>query len=221
VSAGRTGILTGEVAARSGTSEIAVDGRAPSVCPHAASVEFVFNTLIVEGPREPLHEFLGAASGPGFIDWRPEWYGVYEHIYFNLVRAGMPTVQAADKLAKKFRDIAWWAHERGRVAAELDSHRQPLDLNALFPIPKRVLRKGFAEGGQEWMWANWGVRWPIRRVTFAMEQQRVGRTKLKPVAVFRFLSEDWSPWIALARMRERWPGLSFVMKATYSEVCQR
>jgi hypothetical protein len=87
--------------------------------------------------------------------------------------------------------------------------------HALFPIPKRVLRKGFGEGGQEWMWANWGVRWPIRRVTFAMEQQRVGRTKLKPVAVFRFLSEDWSPWIALARMRKRWPELSFVMKAAY------
>ena len=26
-------------------------------------------------------------------------------------------------------------------------------------------------------------------------------------AVFRFLSEDWSPWIALLRMRERWPEL--------------
>jgi hypothetical protein len=34
----------------------------------------------------------------------------------------MPTIQAADKLAKKFRDIVWWAHERGRVAAEIDSH---------------------------------------------------------------------------------------------------
>jgi hypothetical protein len=32
---------------------------------------------------------------------------------------------------------------------------------------------------------------------------------VKPVAVFRFLSEDWSPWIALLRMRERWPELSF------------
>jgi len=60
--------------------------------------------------------------------------------------------------------------------------------------------------------------WPIRRVTFAMEQQRVGRTKLKPVAVFRFLSEDWSPSIALARMRERRPGLSFVMKSAYLQV---
>jgi hypothetical protein len=213
MSAGRTGIRAGVGVARLTAAGNAVwcdDGP-----------DFIFNTLTVEGPRQALHEFLGAASGPGFIDWRPEWYGVYENIYFTLMRPSMPTVQAADKLAKKFRDIAWWAHERGRVVAEIDSHRQPLDLNALFPIPKRVLRKGFAEGGQEWMWANWGVRWPIRRVTFAMEQQRVGRTKLKPVAVFRFLSEDWSPWIALARMRERWPGLIFVMKAAYlQEVCK-
>jgi hypothetical protein len=31
--------------------------------------------------------------------------------------------------------------------------------------------------------------------------------------MFRFLSEDWSPWIALLRMRERWPELRFEMKA--------
>jgi hypothetical protein len=38
------------------------------------------------------------------------------------------------------------------------------------------------------------------------------------VAVFRFLSEDWSPWVALARMRERWPGLRFDMRAGYLEM---
>jgi hypothetical protein len=162
-----------------------------------------------------LHEFLGAASGPGFIDWRPEWFGVYENIYFNLMRAGMPTVRAGEKLAQKFRDIAWWSHERGRVASELDPLRQPLDLNALFPIPKRMLRKGFAEGGHEWMWANWGVRSPIRRVKLAMEQRREDRSGVERVAVFRFLSEDWSPWVALVRMRERWPGLKFDMRAGY------
>ncbi len=37
----------------------------------------------------------------------------------------------------------------------------------------------------------------------------------KPVAAFLFLSEDWSPWIALVRMRERWPGLRFNMTAGY------
>jgi hypothetical protein len=94
----------------------------------------------------------------------------------------------------------------------MDSHRVPLDLNTLIPIPRRILRKGFVEAGQEWMWANWGVRWPIRRVTFAMDRAR--RDGVKPAAVFRFVSEDWSPWIALLRMRERWPELRFEMKAS-------
>jgi hypothetical protein len=111
------------------------------------------------------------------------------------------------------RDICWRRHEEERVGAELDSHRVPLDLNALIPIPRRVLRKGFVEAGQEWMWANWGVRWPIRRVTLAIERERKGG--VEPVAVFRFISEDWSPWIALLRMRERWPELRFEMTPSY------
>lgn len=45
--------------------------------------------------------------------------------------------------------------------------------------------------------------------------------RLKRVAVFRFLSEDWSPWIALVRMRERWPELRFYMRAGYSTNLQR
>ena len=78
------------------------------------------------------------------------------------------------------------AHEEPRTErgarADLDSHRVPLDLNALIPIPRRVLRKGFVEAGQEWMWANWGVRWPIRRVTFAIEHKHRDTSGVKPVA---------------------------------------
>jgi hypothetical protein len=177
--------------------------------------EFVFNRLEVSGPDERLYDFIGAASGPGFVDWRPEWYGVYEQIYFGAVRGGAPTREAAEHLARRLRDILWRRHEEERVRAELDSHRVPLDLNTLIPIPRRILRKGFVEAGQEWMWRNWGVRWPIRRVTFAIERRDPGG--VKPVAVFRFLSEDWSPWIALLRMRERWPELRFEMRAGYLE----
>ena len=133
--------------------------------------DFIFNRLEVSGPHEPLYDFIGAASGPGFVDWRPEWHSVYEQIYFGVVRGGAPTREAAEHLARKLRDILWRRHEEERVRAELDSHRVPLDLNALIPIPRRVLRKGFVEAGQEWMWANWGVRWPIRRVTFAIERR--------------------------------------------------
>jgi hypothetical protein len=68
------------------------------------------------------------------------------------------------------------------------------------------------------MWRNWGVRWPIRRVTFALERRYA--SGVKPVAVFRFLSEDWSPWIALVRMRERWPELRFEMRAGYLQLAR-
>jgi hypothetical protein len=57
------------------------------------------------------------------------------------------------------------------------------------------------------------VRWPIRRVTFAIERRDTGG--VKPLAVFRFLSENWSPWIALLHMRERWPELSFKLIPSY------
>jgi hypothetical protein len=177
--------------------------------------DYIWNRLEVSGPHERLHDFIGAASGPGFIDWRPEWHGVYEQIYFGTVRGGAPTREAAEHLARNLRDTLWRRHEDERVRAELDSHGVPLDLNALIPIPRRVLRKGFVEAGQEWMWANWGVRWPIRRVSFAMERDRRDPSGVKALAVFRFLSEDWSPWIALLRMRERWPELSFKLVPSY------
>jgi hypothetical protein len=168
----------------------------------------------VSGPDEFLYDFIGAASGPGFVDWRPEWYGVYEQIYFGALQGGAPTREAAENLARELRDILWRRHEVERTRVDFDSHRAPLDLNMLIPIPRRILRKGFVEAGQEWMWANWGIRWPIRRVTLAMERAR-GPSVDKRVAVFRFLSEDWSPWIAVLRMRERWPDLRFEMRAGY------
>lgn len=48
------------------------------------------------------------------------------------------------------------------------------------------MRKRIVEAGEEWMWANWGVRWLIRSVTFSVGQRDGG----KAAAVFRFASED-------------------------------
>jgi hypothetical protein len=205
--AGRTGIPTG-----AGVAKLTAAGNAVW-CDHGP--DFIWNRLEVSGPHERLFDFIGAASGPGFVDWRPEWYGVYEQIYFGVVRGGAPTREAAENLARNLRDIFWRRHEEERGRAEMDSHRVPLDLNALFPIPRRVLRKGFGEAGQEWMWRNWGVRSPIRRVTFAIERDRRDPNGVNTLAVFRFLSEDWSPWIALLRMRKRWPELSFKLVPSY------
>ena len=62
------------------------------------------------------------------------------------------------------------------------------------------------------------MRWPILRVTFAIERRDT--SGIKPVAVFRFLSEDWSPWIALLHTRERWSELRFEMKAGYLKLIE-
>lgn len=172
--------------------------------------EFIWNRLVVSGPDKPLHDFLGVASGPGFVDWNPEWYSVYEQIYAMAAQSA-PTRAAAEDVARVIRDRLWRRHEEERVRSELDSHRVALDLNALIPIPRRILRKGFAGAGQDWMRANWGVRWPIRRVSFAMKRGR----DLRPLATFEFLSEDWSPWIALLQMRKRWPELAFKLVPSY------
>jgi hypothetical protein len=60
MSTGRAGIAAGEAAAKLAAAGIAVWGD--------------FNRLEVSGSSEPLDDFLGAASGPGFIDWRLEWH---------------------------------------------------------------------------------------------------------------------------------------------------
>ena len=148
MSISHVGILTGNAPANFEAAGIAI--RADE------GPEFIWNQLEVSGPAERLYDFIGAASGPGFVDWRPEWHSVYEQIYFEAVRGGAPTREAAEKLARKLRDILWRRHEEERTRAEMDSHGVPLDLNALIPIPRRVLRKGFGEAGQKWMLGELG-----------------------------------------------------------------
>jgi hypothetical protein len=63
-------------------------------------------------------------------------------------------------------------------------------------------------------------------VAFSLDHKTIGNlatdgsarrdtSGVKPVAVFRFLSEDWSSWVALLRMRERWPELWFKLLPSY------
>lgn len=40
-------------------------------------------------------------------------------------------------------------------------------------------------------------------------------------AVVIVISEDWSSWIALVRMPERWPGLSFNMIVGYLDMVRQ
>jgi hypothetical protein len=193
--------------------------------------EFIWNTLEVSGPKDAIDDFLNAAAGPGFIDWRPDWYSLYEYTYFLLMRAKQTaqeaelseaaariTHESADALAQKLRDRLWRLYERRRTAAEGDPTGCPFDLNALLPIPAAVLERG-GEAVADWMGANWGTRSAPWRVSCGTALRRAGEG-VRQVYAFTFLTEDWSPWIAIAKLRERWPTLEIALRPRYLEDVQ-
>jgi hypothetical protein len=60
-----------------------------------------------------------------------------------------------------------------------------------------------------------GTPAPIRKVSFAWERRPLEDGRAKALAVYHFLSEEWSPWIALRRLRARWPQLSFACRVDF------
>ncbi len=93
----------------------------------------------------------------------------------------------------------------------------PLDLHALLPVPPGVLRLGADHpDALAWLWTHWGTTDGLRRV--AIEPALVPRKSLSPGAAtlrISFWSADWTPWRALAAVRERCPALRFDIRPTY------
>ena len=175
--------------------------------------EFIWNTLEVSGPKDAVAAFMSAAAGSGFLDHWPDWYNLYEYTYFLLMRGGAPSKAAAEALAQKIRDRAWRAYEWERSAADRDPTGCPFDLNALFPVPHAVLERG-GEAVADWMWANWGTRSAPWRVSLETALRRAGEG-VRLIYAFTFLTEDWSPWIAVKKLRARWPTLLFELRTDY------
>jgi hypothetical protein len=167
------------------------------------SEDWLPNRLEVGGPQEPLLEFFQAASGSGFVDWRPDWYMSLDHLDYRLAR----------RLRDRFRTL----HDLARDAADRNQHSIPLDLNALIPVPAAVLRSGYYPDGRQWCRKNWGTEAPLRKVTFKLEMRRRGDQHVEQVGVFEFLSLDWSPAAAIVFMRERWADLRFALQVRYPE----
>jgi hypothetical protein len=173
--------------------------------------DLILNVLEVSGPMQARLDFVNAAAGPGFVDWRPDWYQVYERLYFAMAANVAPSLTAAERVAQQLRDWLWMTYERDRVLSEKDPRRQPFDLNALIPIPLEVLRAGYTPRGRDWLWANWGIAVPPRQVSYAARLVREAKNRVRHVDVFEFVTEDWSPWIALAAIRRRWPDVELAL----------
>jgi hypothetical protein len=101
------------------------------------------------------------------------------------------------------------------VARVGQSQACALDLHALLPVPKSVLRLGPDHpDALAWLWAHWGTTAALRHV--AAEPVLPQRAAPDDPATLRldFWSADWTPWRALAAVAARWPMLRFDVRPT-------
>lgn len=86
------------------------------------------------------------------------------------------------------------------------------------PIPRKILRAGWHAAGADWCWQHWGTRLPLRKVTFRFEHRRQKKSaNIDVIAVYEFMSTDWSPWRSFGTWRRRWPKLTFTLKPFYDQ----
>jgi hypothetical protein len=182
------------------------------------NVDWIPHRLEVTGPDDALNEFVMAAQGPGFINWT--WPGGDDRAYWTALalRGGAPTLAAAERLARRYADYLWWTIGDARSAVDRGLLQVPLDLNALQPIPRKVLQAGWREIGRDWMWRRWGTCLPMRHVTFRFEHRRRKQgAGIAVAAVYEFEAADWTPWRAARSWKRRWPLLSFSLRPVYRE----
>lgn len=128
---------------------------------------------------------------------------------------------ARRRLATRYADYLWWTIADARTDADCGYTIAPLDLNALQPIPRKILRAGWRVAGHDWCWQHWGTCCPLRKVTFEVEHRRQrDKNGIDVVAVYKFMSADWSPWRALRAWRRKWPELHFDLALRYDQDVQ-
>ena len=178
--------------------------------------EWLPQLLTVIGPVSDVQAFQEAARGSGHLAWSCDYDRAAEDWALQLMtlppaRRGI-SVAGARILAEDLRDRV----ERLDMAA-VDGATDltcPLDLNALVPLPSRLLRLGPDDPAVvDWQWAHWGTTWMLRGV----DEVPVGRAGVlipdgHGAVCFRFWSADWTPWRALETVRSRWPALSIHVK---------
>ena len=179
--------------------------------------DHVCSRLEVSGEPQCLYEFVNAAAGPGFLDWEIDWYGAFDEAFGRSLIGGAPSLGAAAAVGHKLTDRSWHRVGAARRAAELDPRRCPFDLGALIPVPDAVLRRGYRGAGEAWLWQHWGVGAPLRHVTLEIVQRPFQQKLPALAAVYRFLSEDWAPALAIGRIRESWPSLCFELACRFPD----
>ena len=201
-----------------------------------ANPDWLEHRLVVSGPAEELARFRATAAGPGVIPWQVDLDGAEEDLFHLLVAPPAPhkrvlSAAGARIVAAELRDAM--QRQQALALAELarGGRACPFDLHALLPVPGVVLALGPDHPeALAWLWTHWGTTRGLRRVEVT-PAPRSRRRRLLPEGAavasepepgqeawhLGFWSADWTPWHALARLAERWPGLRFQVQPLYDE----
>jgi hypothetical protein len=188
--------------------------------------DWLYHRLTVCGPTGDLTDFQGKAVGAGTIPWQLDLDRMEEDWFHLLVSPSPPqqrtlSIGGAHVLAGQLRDAVARRHALA-VARVGQSGACPLDLHALIPIPDALLRRGPDDpSALAWLWENWGTTQSLRHVAEDAagqdERRQDGSSAGERTVSFTFWSADWTPWRALAQLRQRWPALSFDLRPSYSK----
>jgi hypothetical protein len=189
-------------------------------------------TASVAGDPAPLYEMVNAVAGPGCVIW-PDVdprQSVEETIGLLLrggSRGGATSYEEARKVAAAIAERAAERIATGQRRAEMEPFGCPLDLQAIVPVPRKVLLAGLEGGGREWMRDRWGVGAPLAQVELKIQSEIVlpkrgrGRPRAgsdaqswtKTSARWTFLSDRF-PMPILRKLLKNWPQIEFRVEFT-------
>lgn len=181
----------------------------------------------VDGDPAPLYELVNAVAGPGCVLWPDlDPRQSIEETIGMLLRGGSfggaRNFEEARKLATAIAERAGERIAEGQRRAELDPFGCPLDLQAVIPIPRRILLRGYEGGGRAWLLDRWGVSVPLAQVSLSIKSAIVlpkrsrGRPRAgteakswtRTVARWEFEAEIF-PFPVFRRILGRWPAIEF------------
>jgi len=194
-------------------AEVGAAGRVVSDAPLAlADIDWVRNRLTVSGPAAAVARFRAAARGTSGIPWHLDLDHEEARLYAPMAMLG-PEARA---LARELREVVAARHDRV-LTRWAEPGLCPLDLHRLIPIPDDILQLGAdAPAARQWLWTHWGTTQPPRQVRLC-DEHGDGRLRRSARVVYEFLSADWTPWQAVARLRRDWPRLSIAIRPCYDE----
>lgn len=189
-------------------------------------------TASVAGDPAPLYELVNAVAGPGCVIWPDvDPRGSIETTIGLLLRGGSrggaQIYEEARKVATTLAERAAERIEQGQRRAEIDRFGCPFDLQAIVPVPRKVLLAGLEGGGREWMRDKWGVAAPLAQVELQIRNEIVlpkrgrGRPRAgsgaqawtKTSARWTFLSERF-PFPVFRKLLQKWPFIEFRVEFT-------